>query len=154
MESSRKSNQRRWVIVAAGSRVLEAGGGARSGQRRAVLSGAGAHLRRPELQPAEPLGRHPGVGAQGRLRGRAVRRGPHRDDAHPHVAVAHGTFARSRKTWPQNSPEWAVHHTPARPLSRRRLVAPPTTASVDRLVSTSSISIGPVVGAERVNQFR
>lgn len=73
-----------------GSRVSEAICSARPGQCRALLPGTSSHLCRSQLQPAEPLGRDPGTGQEGRLRGRAVRRGPDGDHAHSHITTSNG----------------------------------------------------------------
>lgn len=73
-----------------GPGLPEAVARAHAGQRRPVLPGAGLHLLGPQLLPAEPFWRDPGAEPQGRLRRRAVGRGAHRDDAHPHVAAANG----------------------------------------------------------------
>ena len=51
-----------------GCRKIEAAHRPLLGQRRAVLHGAVAPLRRPQLPQPEPLGHHPGVGQEGDLR--------------------------------------------------------------------------------------
>lgn len=81
----------RWI----GSRVSETVGGSRPSQRRTVLPGIGAHLRRSELQPVEPLGRHPGPGQKGRLLERAIRCGVDGDDSNSHITTAHGIYLMS-----------------------------------------------------------
>ena len=76
-----------------GHRAPQAAHRAQPGERGAVLPGAVAPVRRPQLPQPEPLGRHPGARQEGHLRRRARRLLAHRDRPHPDHAAQNGAYA-------------------------------------------------------------